>query len=64
MQEAVLAAHGDLYAKHPAGFPAVRIERGGIAVRSVIDAPFGLSPALDLSALTPADAWRFESLGV
>ena len=63
MQEAVLAAHGDLYAEHAAGFPAVRIEGGSVAVRSVIDAPFGLLPVLDFSALTPADAWRFASLG-
>ena len=64
MLEVVLAAHGDLFARHSAGFPAVRIERGGVAVRSVIDAPFGLLPVLDLSSLTRAEEWRFESLGV
>ena len=64
MQDAVLAAHGDLYAAHARGFPAVRIQRGRMAIRSIIDAPFGLTPTLDLAPITPADEWHFGSLGL
>ncbi len=62
IQEAVLAAHGDLYTRHPQGFPAVHIEHGIIDVRSVVHAPFGFAALLDTEAFGPAEAWRFESL--
>jgi hypothetical protein len=48
-QEAVLAAHGDLYGRHADGFPALRITEGLIELGSVNGAAFGLKPWLDPS---------------
>ena len=62
IQDLTLAAHGDLYRRHATGFPAVHIDRGTIDVRSVVAAPFGLDPLLDLSVFTPANEWNFDSL--
>ena len=61
-QQAVLAAHGDLYSTHADGFPKVRIEHGAIDVRSIVAAPFGLAFVPDLSPFTPAAEWSFASL--
>ena len=52
-QQAALAAHGDLYRAHPAGFPALHISGGRLALGSVNDAPFGVAPLLDLESVTP-----------
>ena len=49
-QDATLAAHGDLYQRHPGGFPTLRIERGRLELGSVNEAPFGVGPAFDPSA--------------
>ena len=46
-QESTLAEHLDLYERHPAGFPRLRIRQGQIALDSVNAAPFGLRPVLD-----------------
>lgn len=48
-QRATLDAHGDLYARHQAGFAAVRIRQGRIAVGSVNAAPLGVKPLFDPS---------------
>ena len=52
-QELTLEGHGDLYARHPAGFPALRIQNGQIDLQSVNAAPFGLGPRLDPSVFSP-----------
>lgn len=62
-RDAVVASHGDLYTENAGGFSVLRIERGSIAAGSVVAAPFGLAPVLDLSGFTRAEDWRFESLG-
>jgi hypothetical protein len=64
VQEAVLAHHGDLYRRHPRGFPTVDVRGGRIQVGSVVDAPFGTAFLLDATRFTPIDEWRFETLGV
>jgi len=61
---AMLDAHGDLYRAHEAGFPVLDIADGRFAAGSVIAAPFGVAAELDLTALTPLDQWRFDSLGI
>jgi hypothetical protein len=62
VQQEALRAHGDLYAKHPAGFPIVRVERGAVQIGTVVDAPFGVGFEPDLSHFTPRAEWRYESL--
>lgn len=64
IQTAALDAHGDLYRAHDAGFPVLNIVDGQIATGSITAAPFGLAAELDLTALTPLDRWRFDSLGL
>ena len=48
-QKATLAAHGDLYRQHDAGFACLRIAQGRIDLRSVVAAPFGVQPVFDPS---------------
>lgn len=57
MQQATLTAHPDLYGMH-AGFPALRVERGKIAIGSTLAAPFGYSSSLDLSRFPLIEDWR------
>jgi hypothetical protein len=51
-QEALLAAHGDLYRRHEDGFVCLRIEEGKVQLDSVNAAPFGVAPLLDPAVLT------------
>jgi L-alanine-DL-glutamate epimerase-like enolase superfamily enzyme len=44
VQNAVLAAHGDLYGRGDAGWPRLAITRGEIALDTVNAAPFGAAP--------------------
>lgn len=62
LQQASLAAHPDLFTRHPRGFPTLRIEHGRIAIGSVVDAPFGVAFEPDFSGCTRLDEWTFESL--
>lgn len=48
-QATSIAAHGDLYTRHPAGFARVRITDGRIDLASVNAAPFGVAPSLDVA---------------
>jgi hypothetical protein len=48
-QDAVLAAHGDLYARHSDGFACLRIHEGRVALGSVNTGPLGVSPLFDPS---------------
>lgn len=57
LQEQVLADHGDLYRRHPAGFPTLAIESGALQLRSVIDSPFGCRSLPDLTAFATLDEW-------
>ena len=62
VQEQVLRHHGDLYRRHPQGFPALNIQHGQLDIGSTIDAPFGIDFDLDTSAFTPLSEWKYESL--
>jgi hypothetical protein len=62
IQDAALQHHSDLYARHPDGFPTVRVAGGEIEIGSVVDAPFGVAFEPDLSQFIPRAEWRFESL--
>jgi hypothetical protein len=64
VQQAVLARHGDLYRRHPDGFPTLDVRGGRIEVGSVVDAPFGTDFLLDVTQFTPLADWRFDELGV
>jgi hypothetical protein len=46
-QRSVLSEHGDLYERHPLGFPRLRVRDGKLALTSVNAAPFGVRPLLD-----------------
>jgi hypothetical protein len=48
-QDAVLAAHGDLYARHRDGFACLHIREGRVDLGSVNTAPFGVTPLFDPS---------------
>jgi hypothetical protein len=57
VQEAVLQTHGDLYTRHAAGFPALRIENGTISLASVNAAPFGCGLTLNMDDFEPLNDW-------
>jgi hypothetical protein len=63
-QEAILAAHGDCFYRHPRGFPALKVTGGQIALDSLLAAPFGVGADLAMDGLTPASHWDFGSLGL
>ena len=58
LQQQVLADHGDLYRRHPDGFPTLAIQGGEIHLRSVIESPFGCRGIPDLRAFPTLDEWR------
>jgi hypothetical protein len=58
VQEAVLAAHGDLYRRQEPGFPSLAIEAGRIGLASVNAAPFGCGAGVKwVEELEPLGAW-------
>jgi hypothetical protein len=59
LQSQVLAAHGDLFHRHPRGFVTTRITSGTSGVGSVVDAPFGVAVPFNPSRFTPIDGWSF-----
>ena len=54
-QQSMLAAHGDLYSRHPDGFACLRIHKGKLQFASVNGAPFGVVPILDPSVFSPLE---------
>ena len=62
IQQAMLAQHGDLYRRHPAGYPTAHIQQGRIAIGSLLEAPFGYAIDLDPTRFTPVDAWDSDWL--
>jgi len=51
LQQHVLAHHGDLYTRSAAGWPRLDVRAGRIDLGSVLRAPFGCAPGLDLGGL-------------
>ncbi len=64
VQDAVLAAHPDLYRRHDAGFPTLAIRAGKINVGSVVDHGFGPTFEFDPTRFMPRSAWSFDTLGI
>ena len=62
LQETVLENHGDLYARHGAGFAALDVEDGRMRFDSVIDAPLGCGFELDPERFTALEEWAMESM--
>ena len=60
-QQQVQAAHPDLYRPSAQGWPTLRIDAGMIALRSVLQAPFGIQSTIDLTLVTPRTQWRIFS---
>ena len=60
IQRQALRSHDDLYARHPDGFPMVRIQDGRIQIGSVTDSLFGVNFEPDISRLTPLSEWRSD----
>jgi len=60
VQETVLVEHGDLYRKHEGGFPTLEIRDGNLELGTVVGAPFGVVPLLDVSQFSTLDAWLEE----
>lgn len=54
LQNAVLAAHADLYHRHPHGFPTLDVREGRLSTTSVIEAPFGQRDFIDVSKFPTA----------
>lgn len=51
MQRHVLAHHADLYVAAPAGWPRLDVRGGRLSTASVLRAPLGCAPGLDLAGL-------------
>lgn len=57
VQEQMLSAHGDLYRPSRDGWPTLRIADGALDLHSVLAAPFGVAPLIDVEPYTPHAAW-------
>lgn len=62
-REAALAAHPDLYSSDE-GVARLKTHSGYLSTRSTNLVGFGTDLAPDMDAMTPADEWAFESLGL
>jgi hypothetical protein len=58
LQRQTLAAHGDLYRPGPGGWPTLAIRDGTLALGSVVAAPFGFAPVLDVEQFPTLAEWR------
>jgi hypothetical protein len=52
-QQSMIAAHPDLYRRHPDGFAMLRIDDGQLRLDTANAAPFGVRPELDPSVFEP-----------
>lgn len=62
VHDETVRCHGDLFGRHADGYPALRIERGAIALRSIVAAPFGVGWRCDFEDELPAAASLLGSL--
>jgi hypothetical protein len=60
-QEAALAGHADIYARHSEGFATLKIQDGKLRLPSLNTAPFGVHPLLDPSIFPPQLMPKFIS---
>ena len=61
-QTQALVAQPDLYRQTDQGWPALRIEQGTISLLSVLQAPFGVIPEIDLQMATPLGEWQIPTV--
>ena len=54
----MLDAHGDLYRRSRDGWPTLDVRDGRLALSSVLAAPLGVWPEIDVSQFTPLEAWK------
>ena len=60
IQETMLDHHSDLYRRHVLSggdTPVVAIDEGRVQLGSVVAAPFGYGPSLDLDGFSPLADW-------
>lgn len=62
-RRAALAAHGDFYVEEH-GIVGPRIVDGQLHINSLHCVGFGFAVEPDMSAMEPAETWKFESLGL
>ncbi|MDB5292694.1 MAG: hypothetical protein JWL69_3935 [Phycisphaerales bacterium] len=62
VQDAVLAAHPDLFRRNEAGFVAMKIEGGRLQIGSVIGEALGATTKFDATRFVRAADWTYESL--
>ncbi len=58
IQQQMLSSHGDLYRRSRAGWPTLNIRDGTVAIQSIIDAPFGVRPTIEVERFTPLSTWQ------
>jgi hypothetical protein len=58
VQRQVLQAHGDLYRPSRDGWPTLSIRDGGLSIRSLLSAPFGVGFPLRVEQFSSLDDWR------
>jgi hypothetical protein len=58
IQEAMLAAHSDLYHRSRDGWPTLTIRDGHLKLTSVVAAPFGVVPLVPVEQFAPLDSWH------
>ena len=57
IQSQMLESHGDIYRKHEEGFPALDVLDGKLSVDSLLKAPFGVGPLIDVSEFVRLEDW-------
>ena len=57
LQERLLRHHSDLYTRRRDGLIALAIENGRARIGSLLAAPFGVKPSLNVARFTPIDEW-------
>ncbi len=58
IQQQMLSSHGDLYCRSQAGWPTLNIRGGTVAIQSIVEAPFGVQPAIEVEQFTPLSTWQ------
>jgi hypothetical protein len=57
IQTHMLESHGDLYRKHDEGFPALNVVEGKLSIESILKAPFGVNPLIEVSQFVRLEDW-------
>ena len=63
VQSAMLEEHPDLYRRHENGFPTLKIAGGHLNLGSVLEAPFGTRPPIEVSDFERLEEWWAREQG-